>query len=164
MYPYALSNSIWSVWSLYLSNALRSDFCTSRSPPVVPCQPGKRTTRTIASMSVTIRSTTAGVWSSLSSKNRSVNAALGVLSCNSSSSSFSAWTVSLAILQSSLTKSIEAIRPFLALSHRASSRSLNDLNTGKSPRSLKRFASSFSSCFVLRGSGLLNMFSITSAL
>ena len=163
MYAYALSNKTWSLCNLYFNSALRNDFCTSLSPEVVVCHPGKFTTRTMASISLTMRSTTAGVSSVLSSRNNSVRAALGDFSCSSCSNSFSAATVSLAILQSSLTNSIEVISPFSALSLSSSSRSLSFLNLGLSPCFLNRLMSIFSSFFAFLGSGLLKISSITSA-
>ena len=117
----------------------------------------------MASISPTILSTTAGVESVFNSKNNSVNAAFGVFSCISSINSFSAWSVSFAILQSSLTNSIEVISPCSALSLNASSRSLNFLNLGSPPSFLNRLIRIFSNCFAFFGSGLLKISSITSA-
>jgi len=81
---------------LYLSSAPLRARCTSRSPAEVCCQPSKRTTRTISSMSSTTRSTTIGVSVFLTDSNSSLRAALPRSTSSSGSSSCSAWTTSLA--------------------------------------------------------------------
>src|SRR5690606_33345608 len=67
MYSYSLSTRLSFLCSWYFSTAFLNDFCISRSPAAVVCQPGNRTTPTISSVSLTIRSPTAGVWAVLSS-------------------------------------------------------------------------------------------------
>ena len=59
---------------MYFSKTLRRDFWTSRSPDVIVCQPGKRTT--------------AGVWSVLSSRNNRVKSVLADFCSNWVSISF----------------------------------------------------------------------------
>ena len=61
---------------LYLNGVLRRACLTSRSPALVSCQPGKRTMRTISSISLTTRSTITGVFPMRASLNSSVKAAL----------------------------------------------------------------------------------------
>jgi hypothetical protein len=77
--------------------------------------------------------------------------------------SLSADTVSLAIAQSSLTNWIEVIKPFSALSRSSAKGLLSFLNTALPSRFLKRLIKSFLTYLIFLGSGLLKIFSITSA-